>query len=699
MFQSYSSGSCRDQSVTAATIIGMVEFIFNLAYFLLYSALIGVKQENSRIQYLNIQLGTSLAGALNTLYFNILNLRSSSANLMNLFPLVFLGVPRFGLFIAFCCLSWASLKSYKRLNLQITLTVLAGLCWFIACCYYPGLVYFSVAHLGLMAVLDLMVLRRGTLLARYMSADYLFFHFALVSFSMVLNNLLLGKISSEINEFEFPASFWVQSFLLLAVMLVLIFLVFVINSIRIGSRWPFKAKKRSIKPISLKKLNNFTKRAILCKRFEKDEEESNFYSIDHSPLQLKEDIDYGLKNCFYTRNVMQVRCPNEYMHFQGEQDRFTLEYFVGESNKWKMRLFAPEMKFTKIVKNVWIGSKKFEELFAYFDFEKKRIRIIELRRRKFLGAVEIENSLMRDVRNHRVLGLVKFENSSNFSLISTRNKEMFVWIASAVYSGVIDMKVKVNLNYTSEIVEIWSKLFLSNVGLNVFKNFVAMKFVWIDKISYDRVYPNMSKFHTIVIVEVDLEKKEAKQVSNLSKITEEMFSSLRIDSFFFIDRDTLGIVMNHIVLVVDWERVEVVRCIEVAGLPLPQDRNQASEYKVYSLPQNRLLGLNFEYKVFAWYDRKTDAIFFKVGIDSGYVYRDIEREPYCAFYSNLDARRVKFYLTKYILLGEEESHSEDEEEYPESPLMSMTYPQEELDECENLNQTRASVMTAQGPFE
>ena len=406
----------------------------------------------------------------------------------------------------------------------------------------------------------------------------------------------------------------------------------------------------------------------------------NFRHIGHSPSRFKQNFKPDYKNAFSLRFLEKIVCANELVHIKGqrtrERNRTTVifRYLVGENKKWEMRLPSESPYPLQAIKLIWVNSKKVEGLLAYPNFgeNRGRIRIFDLKTRRFSGGIEIDRSILQQLKDQSRIELVMFDQTQRFSLISISYywQNFFLWIASNKNSSMIDTKIKLDLDYRKEIPEREYCKYLKASKISVFGSLIALKCFWVDKEYFDRDCPNMSKFHTIVIIEVDLQKKEAKQVSNLSKITEGMFSSLRIDSFFFIDRYTLGIVMNHIVLVVDWKEVEVVRCIEVAGLTLPGDHLRGSLYRIHS-----------------WYDRKMKAIFFKVGLHDGSVDQRDENKPWTPFNSELEDFKVKFYLTKYIRLEDLNVVERHKEEFVRTEA-SQELPEEEL---LTLNQTRAST--------
>ena len=200
-------------------------------------------------------------------------------------------------------------------------------------------------------------------------------------------------------------------------------------------------------------------------------------------------------------------------------------------------------------------------------------------------------------------------------------------------SSHLNRKIKVHSKYVAGVTEMKYRILREAPEFSPYENLMALKFFWVDKVENDRDVINMAKYQKIVVVEVDEMHWRARQVQDLSKITEGMFSARRIDSFFFVDKETLGMVMNGRLLLIDWKRVEIKRLIELVGLPQVLDDNVWYE------------GC-FDY----WYDTKKKTVSFRVGAST---LTEFGRNREALFFiSNLSFLRPWFTHSGYFSLSD-----------------------------------------------
>ena len=210
------------------------------------------------------------------------------------------------------------------------------------------------------------------------------------------------------------------------------------------------------------------------------------------------------------------------------------------------------------------------------------------------------------------------------ALSLSENKSLLLWTQVHDQFNRMSPNSIVEWEYIAGIKEKRYRYFDRFFGAVPFENLIAMKALWIDDRQYNRDIINMAKFQTIVIIEVNERERSAKEISNLSKITEAKFSSWRIDSFFFIDRHTLAVIMNGRLLMVDWKKVEIKRCIKLVGLP---EMKEGDDW--------------FRTSLIYWYDTNNEMVLFRAGV----IERKF-REDWQIYNSS-----PSFFKTNYIVSG------------------------------------------------
>ena len=528
---------------------------------------------------------------------------------------------------------WKSVKlmryeelSMKVLSISITLAVI----WFVWLSLDYSSIWYHLIVLCLAVCVDLMALEKGTVYASQMSAWKLWKMFmGLCAFyEMHLGVMLV--IYDFLDFMDFPGGFLRANSILIVFSFVRFFGM--VRRSHARFRW-MRAKREYSEPSRIPESIFETKEIILFSHGVRitEGEDNQFFDLKFSPEFQTRDNSFG----FYPQPKNLIIGLNDYLSFESSLESSQLLYYVKNKRKWRYYLGQKRVFWKYLTQNIWLDEKRINNLIAIYrrKNDKDQIELFELENRKIRLRLELEN-LNDRLGSQDLLGLfIKGGGKMRFiALTLTENKTLLLWtqlndrsfklVASEIFDSKHNFRVK-EKRYR-ELGQI--------CDATPFENLVALKAVWIDNKDYKRDIINMVKFQTILILEVNERERTTKEINNLSKITEGMFSCWKIDSFFFIDRQTLAVIIEARVLVVDWEREQVQRCICLLGLPRIKHHDD-------------WFRASFSY----WYDRETKMVFFRAGVNNGNYFEDG-----WTYFSSIGDSKIRFTHSGYFSIGNRE---------------------------------------------
>ena len=101
-----------------------------------------------------------------------------------------------------------------------------------------------------------------------------------------------------------------------------------------------------------------------------------------------------------------------------------------------------------------------------------------------------------------------------------------------------------------------------------------------------------------MIYEVDESDYHLKMVGCLDEITEGRFWRERIDSLFFINRDTIAVTISTKIYLIEWREGRILKCVQIEGLHRPLLSKGVRKGDCFTT---------------FWYNRRTGIIRFSVG--------------------------------------------------------------------------------------
>ena len=308
-----------------------------------------------------------------------------------------------------------------------------------------------------------------------------------------------------------------------------------------------------------------------------------------------------------------------------------IRYVVNGRKGWDLILKNRKepVKNSIFTEKVFINDQLRRDMMVYIHKVDKRARLVSLLSRKVLVKPKFGQCT-------RVKPQLSFPNPI-FMFLGHKKTPVFVnlqaqniFLETAMYNG---KHYKSSLQDNSD----WSgpeyedRKALGGKEINVFENLIAIKYIWVDQDDYDRDYINEAKYQFICVYKVGEADFRIRFGQNLKRITEGMFSAYRIDSFFFLNRKTLAMIMDAKVYLIDWQNQAVKKCVQIADL--------------YAPLLSKGVKLN---KCFAsyWYDRKRGIVKFCVGTISGglsYGENDIN-----SYITDLNLIDVKYYYSGWF---------------------------------------------------
>ena len=312
-----------------------------------------------------------------------------------------------------------------------------------------------------------------------------------------------------------------------------------------------------------------------------------------------------------------------------------IRYVIKGKKGWDLilRNNNESLACSSFIQHVWIENQTRRDMMAYIHTTSKRARLVSLSTRKVILNPIFDSNLNISKQGNSVLSFLG--RSRTPTLITTDCGT--ITIQTAKYQGKGYKNVtSTPKKYFEEVDELLDRKLLERRECAVYENLVAVKYIWIDRENYEREYINKTKYQFIVIYEIDLNKKgflamKAKPVKCLRSITEKVFSAYRIDSFFFVDSDTLAMIMEAKIYLVDWKQKRVKKCIEIADLYAPLLQKGVEEKSIFAS---------------YWYDRIRGMVKFSVGTFTGgvsYGKEDINR-----YITDQDQIDVRYYYSGWF---------------------------------------------------
>ena len=406
-----------------------------------------------------------------------------------------------------------------------------------------------------------------------------------------------------VNYLEFPGRLW--HFLITLALALGSFLIFYLKSSSLtnSSGWMQMSDYSQPARISMTKLSQV--KAVVFKQGQGrlEDPEDIYLSLD---VPLDPTPRYLTNRFYFINSQISVTSPNQYYLIKSRnQDQKVLQCIIKQRVRWSFQI---EMRWPHNEKsyssNVWLDNERLENrVFILKNFQDK-VEILDVKRRKSVLKLDFErcSNEFTKMMQTKVLGfwIKSKKNLAKFRYcmagVSYYGQRINIWAQREENLNRLDFLFFVDLKKSFWVSEVYLRSSFPTEEVYPFDNLIAMKSMWVDRNHNERTVLNMAKFQRIVVVEIDEEAGEVKEITDLSEITEGMFSASKIDSLFFLDKETLGVVMSGRLLMIDWKAVEIRRCIEIEGLPQVRDEARWA------------LGC-FNY----WYDREKERVMFRAG--------------------------------------------------------------------------------------
>ena len=342
-----------------------------------------------------------------------------------------------------------------------------------------------------------------------------------------------------------------------------------------------------------------------------------------------EDFNLNSKNPFFTKDFIKkhtvdsVECLS---YFRGEKSQRAWVFGLSQNV-----LGTAEKKKSIILEEIWMDNQQRRDLVGILESGSNKVRIFSLSTRRVILEPSFrgiegwlsEKMIVSSNTKIVILGRTPLLLYKNLWVDS-----LSIYVAQGWAKGSKSkLKNIEDRTFFDCVTDIRDRSSLTIQSERVFyENLIASKNIWVDRKFLNRKQKSECKFQLIWITEININKQTVTNIKCLDQITEGMFSSYKIDSFFFTDRETLALVIDSKIFLVAWRKSEVLRCIEIASL------------------YNPLLDAGYDMKnVFLkfWHDRKRGMVRFSVGF---YADRVSLRKDSAIEYSNTTYERDVMYL-------------------------------------------------------
>ena len=589
--------------------------------------------------------GLTLIQLSDLIFLLIWSIKMIPITYFNIAVIVVLMLPGLALLFLFLALSLKEIKARTFFDL---ISILVAFVRFTELLKDYELVEYSAVSQCLVLCFDLMSYKRGSIRAAQVTALDLWLIFCLFSGLSFFQIFSILSFFSDFNDLDISDTSVQKSLGSGLPLVILSFILFLLKFRRVvGKKKLCKSKRGYTKPVRLKGSIMSSKTVVICKSITKkkeaENEEKSEEDLDMSGSSssttfensFEEEKDGGIVQREYHLNNFLVRSPDQYIALRDFQQGSSLELIVNKRKKWTHYISSYQFKFGFISSNVWLGEERVTNMIALYRNSEMKIDLIDLAKRKVLISLKMkgpdDNDACLRLRCFSILGVwIWGGKRRRFMVLTVDGSEVSIWREANVGSMILNKEIGVETSYDLSIPEM-SYRELGDVCRVVFyDNLIALMFMWVDDEQYDRDVINMAKFQTIVIVEVNERERSVKEIRNLSKITEGMFSSWRIDSFFFIDKHTLAVIMKGRVLIVDWKKVEIKRCIKLVGLPGIKEGDDW-----------------FRTSLIYWSDTNNEVVLFRAGMNNGNYFEDG-----WTYFSSITNSKHYFTYSGYFTLGE-----------------------------------------------
>ena len=304
-----------------------------------------------------------------------------------------------------------------------------------------------------------------------------------------------------------------------------------------------------------------------------------------------------------------------------DHSRLSIRYMVNSRQNW-VYFFKKKFGETKeyvFINNIWIKNQKRRTMIACYNTQSKSLNLVSLKRRKTL--VNLSFNRGQHTSNHLEHASVDLVLQPAFKnlplLIYKTTKSSYVYPANFQIVPKNHKKASRKGSYRCgrqrgssfyknrrTLDNITQKDFFyrersSEVESVYFCDLVATKYVFFDSNDHQRFYINDCKYQSILVSRIEPDQRGLDPIASLDRITEKMFSSCRIDFFFFFNKDRLCLIIREKLYFVDFRKVLITRCVKLVGLRAPLLRGGVDPRDIFTS---------------YWYDRARGRILFSMGV-------------------------------------------------------------------------------------
>ena len=355
--------------------------------------------------------------------------------------------------------------------------------------------------------------------------------------------------------------------------------------------------------------------------FKEAHKEANFSSFHNIPSRRnlnKEEI--AKRDCDSVDKIFNFSSNNplnskDFIATGTFSSRPGIRYVVRNRKAWDLILKNKNesLKDSFFIENVWISNQHRRRMMAYCHKEYSAVKLVSIPSRKILQTIDFKASInYKQIENFKKgsVDLVIQPAFKNHPIIVNKlNDQVIFFKAKFVKDGSIDRmknnKEKVFCNDPFA----FERALCPQMETVYFEDLMATKYLFYDIKDNDRAYINHCKYQKIVVNKIESTPLRGSQLSCIDGITEGVFSSCRIDFFCFVDKETLALIADQKVCLVDWKKSTIKRSFELKGL--------------YSPLLNAGIAKEMIIAKF-WYNRICERVHFCLGVSFG-GRKDIKR--------------------------------------------------------------------------
>ena len=564
-------------------------------------------------------------------------------------------------------------KSNNRLKKHVLIISLVTVFWFCLNIYSFRFVFRGFFYYFVLALVDLWFVHRSSPARKELALEIWF-----VSVSIVVANqffLYLGYLSIFVSKYwEVPDSsiylqFLVPDLVLVVLSLIAFMLVFRVDQsrawrqVRGMDQIPRIASSGSVDVTFMQSPTWIENRKKELKMAKEKYEMKLFQNVPFN--ERKKTTQQRIFN-LHSKNPLHSQ---DYLVAGEFRSKIRIRYVSGSKKTFKTYWdFVLEgldnLLKVAFIESIWINNQRRRDLVAYVDLNTFKITLFSIKTRKVLSRLDFKASSRELIKYGKgVLSSADLviQPAHGFRPILVRKIKNKLDFLVAKFKRIESHKIQFfGFEKPHSDDPLLADRCLSNgMESTYFDEYMATKYFYHDETDYERKFVNDCKYQTILVTRIDLSQKIAHQMERLNRITEGMFSSRKIDFFFFVDKKTLALVILDKIYLVDWKNVAITRCFDLKGL--------------HSL----LLNAGIKYTdIFTsyWYDRVRGMIHFALGVVSGGGQKDVKY-----FMTDIDKVSVNYLLSgefrdDLILGNETESEIEEEKEIEQQkkPIDSST---------------------------